>query len=135
VDALGLPWDEVHDEACRLEHALSPRVQDALEEFLDSPAVCPHGHPIPTSDLTVAQVRGVPLGSVAPGSEVRVVNVDETRAHVLGIARRLGLRPGASVRVQGAEESGDVSIVVDGVVSHLEGDVAARVLVTDEGTV
>src|SRR5947207_1091373 len=53
VDVLGLNWAEAHDEACELEHAISPRVERALTEFLGNPQTCPHGNPIPGSGAVV----------------------------------------------------------------------------------
>ncbi len=58
VDVLGIDWHDVHEDACLLEHALSPRVLAALETYLDNPEVCPHGHPIPAADGTVRTVSG-----------------------------------------------------------------------------
>ena len=60
VDTLGLEWDAAHEEACLLEHALSPRVVDALEKFLKNPAVCPHGHVIPSADGSLLRQRSGP---------------------------------------------------------------------------
>ncbi len=60
VDTLGLEWDVAHEEACLLEHALSPRVVVALEKFLDNPTSCPHGHPIPAADGSVSAERARP---------------------------------------------------------------------------
>src|SRR6202011_2409778 len=51
-DILGMPWDEVHAEACRLEHAISERVEERLVAVLGDPKVCPHGDPIPPPDLS-----------------------------------------------------------------------------------
>src|SRR6202163_2081553 len=51
-DILGMPWDEVHEEACRLEHAISARVEERLVAVLGDPKVCPHGLPIPPADLS-----------------------------------------------------------------------------------
>ena len=54
VDVLGMDWKDVHDEACRLEHAISPEVESRMEKMLGNPATCPHGHPIPTRQANVA---------------------------------------------------------------------------------
>ena len=112
VDVLGLPWGEVHEDACLLEHALSPRVQEALEAFLDSPDSCPHGHPIPTSRLEVTESEGRPLSSAPPGAAIVVTRVDESDEAILAHVAELGLYPGTSILV---EEVGpfDGPIVVD----------------------
>lgn len=107
VDVLALDWDAAHDEACRLEHALSDRVVGALERFLDNPAVCPHGHPIPSAQGTIAERLGAPLSQAAPGDVVTVVRVAEDN-HVLGYLGSKGLRPGATATVVAIEPAGDV---------------------------
>lgn len=99
VDVLGLPWDEVHEEACQLEHALSPRVQHALETFMDNPAVCPHGHPIPTADGAIARQSGTPLGQMSAGDEAEIVRIDDESGAVLSYLSSLGMFPGTTVRV------------------------------------
>ena len=99
VDALGLAWDEVHEEACQLEHALSPRVQQALERFLDNPTVCPHGHPIPSAGGDIAALEGSPLCDSGAGAEVEIVRIDEEGEDLLTYLASLGMFPGTSVRV------------------------------------
>lgn len=99
VDVLGLSWDEVHDEACQLEHALSPRVQRALEEFMDNPAVCPHGHPIPAEDGSIADSAGTPLCENGAGDEVEIVRIADEDGELLSYLSSLGMFPGTSVKV------------------------------------
>lgn len=99
VDVLGLGWDEVHDEACILEHALTPRVQDALERFLDNPEVCPHGHPIPSKDGAIATQTGRPLAEAVSGDVVKIVRVDDEDGELLSYLASLGMFPGTGVRV------------------------------------
>jgi DtxR family Mn-dependent transcriptional regulator len=77
VDTLGLDWEAAHEEACLLEHALSPRVLEALERYLGDPTVCPHGHPIPLADGSVAAIGGTSLDLVEPGGVVTVLRVAE----------------------------------------------------------
>lgn len=99
VDVLGLSWDEVHEEACQLEHALSPRVQRALEEFMDNPAVCPHGHPIPAEDGSIAEAAGTPLCDNGTGDEVEIVRIADEDGELLSYLSSLGMFPGTSVKV------------------------------------
>jgi len=99
VDALGLPWDEVHDEACQLEHALSPRVQQALEAFLENPSVCPHGHPIPNADGEIAALEGAPLCESGAGDVVEIVRIEDEGEDLLSYLASLGMFPGTPVRV------------------------------------
>ena len=133
VDALGLDWEAAHEDACLLEHALSPRVLEALEIFLDNPAVCPHGHPIPTADGVVASLTGGLLADVAIGSTTRVLCVAEEDDEMLGYLGELGLRPGASVVVVDSAPF-DGPLTVD--VAHTRTAISRNVarLVTVEAT-
>lgn len=99
TEVLGMPWDEVHSEACRLEHAISGRVEARLVAILGDPRVCPHGHPIPASDLTPPPLVGFPLAQVDAGTRVRVHGVTEEVPEVLRYLGEIGLRPGTSVDV------------------------------------
>ncbi|MDZ4166774.1 MAG: metal-dependent transcriptional regulator, partial [Coriobacteriia bacterium] len=131
VDALGLPWDEVHDEACQLEHALSPRVQEALETFLENPAVCPHGHPIPRADGTVAAQEGAPLCESGSGATVEIVRVEDEDGELLSYLASLGMFPGTAVRVCDiAPFKGPLLVEVGDARYALGRDVAEKIVVS-----
>lgn len=136
VDVLGLSWEEAHEDACRLEHALSPRVLEALEVYLDNPEVCPHGHPIPSADGTIAPVVGAPLCEFAAGSNVQIVQVSEDDDAMLAYLGSMGLFPGTEVRVcEIAPFNGPLMIEVDGSTYAIGREVADRILVAaDSGT-
>lgn len=130
VDALGLPWDSVHEEACLLEHAMSPRVLEALELFLDNPSVCPHGHPIPSVDGTLPVLAGVPMAGLETGAEGTVVRVAEDDDEVVSYLGSVGLMPGARITVlEVAPFEGPMLIVVRGAQHVVSRDVAASVFV------
>jgi DtxR family Mn-dependent transcriptional regulator len=134
VDKLGLPWESVHEEACLLEHAMSPRVLAALEKFLDNPAVCPHGHPIPSIDGAVPEPAGVPLGTLPEGTLGKVVRVSEEDDKVLSYLSELRLVPGSPIRVvEVAPFGGPLLVDAAGSKHPLSREVAALVFVeTDE---
>ncbi len=96
---LGMPWDEVHEEACRLEHAISSRVEERLVAFLGDPKTCPHGHPIPPADLSDPERPGVPLAQLDAGSTTTVYGVPEELSEMLRYLGDIGLRPGAPIVV------------------------------------
>jgi DtxR family transcriptional regulator, Mn-dependent transcriptional regulator len=99
-EVLALPWDVVHDEACRWEHALSPQVADALEAFLQDPQRCPHGHAIPHADGTVMPAVGIPLSEARAGRTYLVAEVDERGGEeFLAYLGGLGLFPGTEFEV------------------------------------
>lgn len=130
VDALGLPWDAAHDEACLLEHAMSDRVLEALELFLDNPSVCPHGHPIPSVDGVVAELDGVPLTDLAVGNEGRVLRVSEDDDAILTYVGSLGLYPGVQVRIVSvAPFAGPLVVSVGGEEHAIAREVAAIICV------
>jgi DtxR family Mn-dependent transcriptional regulator len=129
VDVLGLDLDEAHEDACLLEHALSPRVLAALEGFLDSPEVCPHGHPIPASDGTVAAVVGRPLSTLTAGESAVVLQLAEDDDAVLSYLTGLGVVPGAAMKViEVAPFGGPLLVGIGDTVSAVGRDMAALVL-------
>ncbi len=131
VDVLGMSWDEAHEDACRLEHALSPRVLSALETFLDNPEVCPHGHPIPAEDGTIATLEGTPLCDLETGASVRIVQVEEDDDAMLTYLGSMGMFPGTHVKVcEIAPFKGPIIVEVNGSSYALGREVADRILVT-----
>ena len=130
VDTLGLDWDAAHEEACTLEHALSPRVLSALEDFLDNPSVCPHGHPIPAADGSVAEQWGRPLCDVMAGSSALVLSVAEEDPQILGYLGELGLRPGAQATVvESAPFQGPLTVEIAGIRTAIAREIARLVTV------
>ena len=96
---LGMAWDEVHEEACRLEHAISAKVEARLVAVLGDPQTCPHGHAIPSLDLSDPIRPGVALSKLVPGDAARVHGVTEEISEILRYLAEIGLRPGADVEV------------------------------------
>lgn len=131
VDVLGLSWDEAHEDACLLEHALSPRVLVALETFLDNPEVCPHGHPIPTADGDIAEVSGSPLCDFDAGAKLKIVQVSEDDDAMLAYLGSMGMFPGTKVRVcEVAPFNGPIMVDVGGSTYAIGREVADHILVT-----
>ncbi|MCC6146803.1 MAG: metal-dependent transcriptional regulator [Anaerolineaceae bacterium] len=96
---LGYSWDEVHQEAERLEHAISPLFEERLAILLGEPRFDPHGDPIPDANLTLPDSCALPLYRAAPGQVVRVCRVRNDNPALLRYLDELGLRPGLRVRV------------------------------------
>jgi DtxR family Mn-dependent transcriptional regulator len=103
TDLLGLDWVKAHQEAHRLEHALSQEVEDRLAKLLDYPTTCPHGNLIPSKDSQRSPKRkGTPLDSIAAGKEVELDHITEggeRDARLLGFLQEHRLVPGTKVRV------------------------------------
>ena len=97
--ALGYPWDRVHEEAERLEHAASDDLIDRMAAAIGEPATDPHGAPIPTREGTVEARALLALVDVVVGDVVRVRRVGDRDPEVLRYLAELGVTPGADVRV------------------------------------
>lgn len=100
VKFLGYSWDTVHDEAERLEHAVSDDLIDRMARALGNPLVDPHGDPIPAADGTMHEVSAVPLPDIAIGETVTIARVDSGSAERLRWLGDAGLVPGAEVTVR-----------------------------------
>jgi DtxR family transcriptional regulator, Mn-dependent transcriptional regulator len=129
TDVLGMPWDEVHAEACMLEHAISDRVERKLIELLGDPQTCPHGHPIPPRDLSNPVRVGVPLAQIEEGESVSVVGVTDEVSEILRYLGDVGLRPGAGVRVVEKAPLGGPMTVEIGTAQHAISLELARMVV------
>lgn len=131
-DQLGLDWADAHVEAGRLEHSISPMVEERLYEQLGRPETCPHGNVIPGT--TAKQPRGIRLTEVSGPAQVTVLRIFEHAEEDLELLRflhRAGIVPGASVAVatvDNAFEAG-VPIEVEGQGYALEQSVAERIIV------
>lgn len=133
ADILGLPWDRVHDEAMRLEHALTPQAEARIAGLLNHPETCPHGGPIPAADGSVAVPAAATLDRVSPGTRVWIQQIVEEEAAFLRYLASLGLLPGAEVRVEEeAPFGGPLLVQVGGARYALGRDVAAKILVREE---
>lgn len=96
---LGYTWDEVHDEADRLEHVISEELEERIAESLGNPSTDPHGDPIPTRDLRVPESPVKTLSELRPGQRAVVNRVRDTDPDLLRYLSDLGLVPGAKVTV------------------------------------
>lgn len=133
ADILGLPWDRVHDEAMRFEHALTPEAEARLATLLNHPETCPHGGPIPAADgsLTVPATR--PLDQVPAGGRVWIQQIVEEEAPFLRYLASLGLLPRAELTVEEVAPFGGPLLVQVGDARYALGrDVAAKILVREK---
>jgi DtxR family Mn-dependent transcriptional regulator len=96
---LGLDWSEVDTEAEALEHAISPRLEQAIAAHLGEPVEDPHGHPIPTSEGQLAQRKLLRLSQCPAGHSILIREAQDDNSDRLRRWRTLGLVPGAMVRI------------------------------------
>jgi DtxR family Mn-dependent transcriptional regulator len=102
TDILGIPWDEVHEEAERLEHAMSPVLEERMLAAIGDARTCPHGHPIAAGK----REPGVPLADVEEGARVRILRFENEAEDLLHYLKGSGLAPGieGTVASSGADE-------------------------------
>jgi DtxR family Mn-dependent transcriptional regulator len=117
TDVLGLDWARAHDEAHRLEHALSPVVEERLAELLGMPSTCPHGNPIP--GMPVPEARNpIPLSQTVAGQELtvdRITEEAEADRQLLRFLWESGIRPGVRLTVKEvAPYAGTISVLIEG---------------------
>ncbi|PSG97372.1 DtxR family transcriptional regulator [Thermoplasmatales archaeon SW_10_69_26] len=132
VETLGIPWDEVHEEAEVLEHHISEELEDRIAERLDHPERDPHGDPIPSRDGSLPNPDGRRLDEIEEGAEVRIVRVSDDDPDVLRFLGSRGLYPGAEARVEEADPGAAVlTVEVDGRQVHV-GEPVARQITVEE---
>lgn len=129
-EVLDYPWEEVHEEAERLEHAVSPRFVEAIDHLLERPSTDPHGAPIPNRDGTMVETTYPSLAELQPGERAIVRRVRDSDASLLRYFREVGIRPDVILDVvaRGAHE-GPITVRVDDNVLHLGHVAAAGVFV------
>jgi DtxR family Mn-dependent transcriptional regulator len=107
VKVLGMSWAEVHDEAERLEHAVSERLIDRIDDMLGRPAVDPHGDPIPTAQGTIARPNHMELSAAPLGKPLVVERVVDQDAGFLRFIEQRHLMPGSEVTVESRDDRAD----------------------------
>ena len=90
TDVFDIPWDQVHEEAERLEHWMSPIVEERMLKAIGDATTCPHGHPI----FEGSREQGVPLADVAEGAQVRILRFENEAEDLLHYLKESGLHPG-----------------------------------------
>ncbi len=130
VEILGYPWDEVHEEAERLEHAVSPRFVHRLDRLLENPSTDPHGAPIPASDGTMDESAHPALVELRAGVTATVRRVRDSDGDLLRRFGRLGIRPGVRVEIlETTDDQETMTLRVGGEIRRLERAAASGVFV------
>lgn len=130
VDVLGYRWDEVHDEAERLEHAASDDLIDRMARAMGEPTVDPHGAPIPSREGAVSEPTYVPLADLAVGASATIMRIADEDPDLLRHVADLTLTPGSTVHItQRAPFGGPIALDVDGHNVVIGPELASRLLV------
>jgi len=125
TDVLGIPWDEVHEEAERLEHAMSPVLEERMLAAIGDAKTCPHGHPISSAD----RLPGVPLADVERGASVRILRFENEAEDLLRYLKESGLEPGLEGTLAAREQDSVTVESADGRMLELTMSVAETVSV------
>ena len=121
VKVMGIPWDEVHEEAHAMEHSISPRLEAKMLEMIGEVKTCPHGHPI--GDYP--REPGEAMPAVEGGSEITVLRLENEAEEILHYMHRAGVEPGRRYTIVARSGDGDDAI------TELEDDAGNRSTVED----
>jgi DtxR family Mn-dependent transcriptional regulator len=124
TDVVGVPWDDVHEEAEQLEHAMTPRFEAYVRASVGDAKTCPHGHPIRVGE----RIDGVPLADCEPGAKVTILRFENEAEDLLHYLKAAGIEPG----LEGEVESNDgesVAVRSDGATATVTASVAETVSV------
>jgi DtxR family Mn-dependent transcriptional regulator len=114
-EVMGYTWDQMHEEAERLEHHISEAFEDKIDEILGYPTHDPHGHPIPTRDGSISMKETTPLSDVEAGQQVVVHHIEDADHEMLDYLEQVGLMPQAEIAVEDiAPFNGPVTIRIAG---------------------
>jgi len=128
---LGLPIDALHDEADRLEHALSEELEAHIDRTLGYPTHDPHGDPIPGPDLKLVVTEAMPLSALGPGEKATIERVPDGDGELLRYLSGLKLTPGSRIEVrEAAPFEGPLTVRVGGTEHAISHELAARIAVS-----
>jgi DtxR family transcriptional regulator, Mn-dependent transcriptional regulator len=124
TDVVGVPWDDVHEEAEQLEHAMTPRFEAYVRASVGDAKTCPHGHPIRVGE----RIDGVPLADCEPGAKVTILRLENEAEDLLHYLKAAGIEPGLKGDV--ASNDGEtVAVESDGALATVTASVAETVSV------
>jgi DtxR family transcriptional regulator, Mn-dependent transcriptional regulator len=136
TDILGFKWDKVHEEACRLEHDISPEMEEKIEEKLGNPKTCPHGYPIPDKDGLIVQDNTVKLSELKANEKGVIISVFEENSEMLQYLGSLGLYPQVDIEVKSiAPFGGPIMVIVAGEEKSLGKELTEKILVQKSGVI
>jgi len=124
TDVVGVPWDDVHEEAEKLEYAMTPRFEAYIRSAVGDAATCPHGHPIKVGERIV----GVPLADCEVGASVTILRLENEAEDLLHYLKGAGIEPGLTGTVA-ANDGEEVQVQSDGSTASVTFSVAETVSV------
>ena len=127
TDVVGVPWDDVHEEAEKLEYAMTPRFEAYMRGAVGDAATCPHGHPIKVGE----RISGVPLADCQVGAKVTILRFENEAEDLLHYLKTAGIEPGLEGTIA-ANDGEEVEVQADGDTSSVTFSVAETVSVLAE---
>ncbi len=124
TDVVGVPWDDVHEEAEHLEHAMTPRFEAYVRSAVGDAQTCPHGHPIKLGE----RIDGVPLADCEPGARVTILRLENEAEDLLHYLKQAGIEPGLTGEVDSSDQE-IVAVRTDSGLATLTASVAETVSV------
>jgi DtxR family Mn-dependent transcriptional regulator len=124
TDVVGVPWDDVHEEAEKLEYAMTPRFEAYIRTAVGDAATCPHGHPINVGK----RIDGVPLADCEVGASVTILRFENEAEDLLHYLKAAGIEPGLQGEVA-ANDGEEVQVSADGSTASVTFSVAETVSV------
>lgn len=128
TDILGLQWDVVDNEACRLEHATSPVTEKALLSVLGDIDTCPHGHGIPDKNGNVKEEKAMPLWEISPGHKACIISVNDETPETLRQLQKSGLKPRTVVSIESKNSDNTISLKLADHLISLHKELASNLL-------
>jgi DtxR family Mn-dependent transcriptional regulator len=128
TDVLGMNWDAVHEEACKLEHVASADVTEGLARILGDVDTCPHGHSIPDKDGNIKEKKAIPITDFQPGQKLCILAIDVEDSNILKRVEALGLRPKVVVTIIKKRDDGSIELQAGKKKLKLNSDLAAVLL-------
>ena len=130
ADHLDIPWAQIYDISCRLEHATDAAVTEALAIFLAHPKICPHGHVIPEADGSVEETPAYPLNEINCEVEVEIIRINQPELTLCEYLEERGMLPGAIIKiVDEAPYNGPFTVDLAGKEVALGREISSRILV------
>jgi DtxR family Mn-dependent transcriptional regulator len=124
TDIVGVPWDDVHEEAEKLEHAMTPRFEAYVRSSVGDAKTCPHGHPIRVGE----RIDGVPLADCVEGARVTILRLENEAEDLLHYLKRVGIEPGMTGTIT-ASDGEIVRVQAEAGISEVTASVAETVSV------
>ena len=132
VEKLNLPWERVHDLACRMEHVIDAEVVETLAFYLGQPEACPHGNPTPTVDGKIAPAKGTPLSEQKSGEGGVIMSIHPESTLLLKYLADRNIKSGRRILIEDiAPLNGPFTISCDSQTSVLGREIAAHIYITN----